>query len=53
MLVFVAILASVIVAKGTYPALRLDALATLLYVSNWHFILVNSNYFNETARPRR
>jgi peptidoglycan/LPS O-acetylase OafA/YrhL len=49
MLVFVAILASVIVAKGTYPALRLDALATLLYVSNWHFILVNSNYFNETA----
>jgi peptidoglycan/LPS O-acetylase OafA/YrhL len=49
MLVFVAILASVIVPKGTYPALRLDALATLLYVSNWHFILVNSNYFNETA----
>ena len=29
--------------------MRLDALATLLYVSNWHFILVNSNYFNETS----
>jgi len=49
MLLFVAFFASVIVPKGTYPALRLDALATLLYVSNWHFILVNSNYFNETA----
>ena len=49
MLLFVAFFASVIVPKGTYGALRLDALATLLYVSNWHFILVNSNYFNETA----
>ena len=49
MLLFVAFFASVIVPKGTYGALRLDALLTLLYVSNWHFILVNSNYFNETA----
>jgi peptidoglycan/LPS O-acetylase OafA/YrhL/lysophospholipase L1-like esterase len=49
MLLFVAFLASVIVPEGTYGALRLDALSTLLYVSNWHFILVNSNYFNETA----
>jgi peptidoglycan/LPS O-acetylase OafA/YrhL len=49
MLLFVAFFASVIVEKGTYGALRLDALSTLLYVSNWHFILVNSNYFNETA----
>jgi peptidoglycan/LPS O-acetylase OafA/YrhL len=49
MLLFVAFFASVIVPKGTYGALRLDSLATLLYVSNWHFILVNSNYFNETA----
>ena len=54
MLLFVAFFASVIVPKGTYGALRLDALSTLLYVSNWHFILVNSNYFNETrSRPRR
>jgi peptidoglycan/LPS O-acetylase OafA/YrhL len=45
MLLFVAFFASVIVPKGTYSALRLDALSTLLYVSNWHFILVNSNYF--------
>jgi peptidoglycan/LPS O-acetylase OafA/YrhL len=49
MILFVAFFAAVIVPKGTYGALRLDALATLLYVSNWHFILVNSNYFNETA----
>jgi peptidoglycan/LPS O-acetylase OafA/YrhL len=49
MLLFVALFASVIVARGTYPALRLDALSTLLYVSNWHFILANSNYFNQTA----
>jgi peptidoglycan/LPS O-acetylase OafA/YrhL len=49
MLLFVAFFASVIVPKGTYGALRLDAWATLLYVSNWHFILVNSNYFNETS----
>jgi peptidoglycan/LPS O-acetylase OafA/YrhL len=49
MLLFVAFFASVIVPKGTYGALRLDALSTLLYVSNWHFILVNSNYFNQTA----
>ena len=49
MLLFVAFFASVIVPKGTYGALRLDALSTLLYVSNWHFILVGSNYFNETV----
>ena len=40
MLLFVAFLASVIVPRGTYGALRLDALSTLLYVSNWHFTLV-------------
>ena len=54
MLLFVAFFATVIVPKGTYGALRLDALSTLLYVSNWHFILINSNYFAEnsaTASP--
>ena len=45
MLLFVAFFAAVIVPKGTYGALRLDALSTLLYVSNWHFILVSTNYF--------
>ena len=54
MLLFVAFFAAIIVPKGTYGALRLDALSTLLYVSNWHFILINSNYFAEnsaTASP--
>jgi peptidoglycan/LPS O-acetylase OafA/YrhL len=54
MLLFVAFFATVVVPKGTYGALRLDALSTLLYVSNWHFILINSNYFAEnsaTASP--
>jgi len=50
MMLFVAFFAAVIVPKGTYGALRLDALSTLLYVSNWHFILVNSDYFNEAAQ---
>jgi peptidoglycan/LPS O-acetylase OafA/YrhL len=49
MLLFVAFFSSLIVARGTYPALRLDAFSTLLYVSNWHFILANSDYFNQTA----
>jgi peptidoglycan/LPS O-acetylase OafA/YrhL len=49
MLLFVAFFASVIVPRGTYPALRLDALSTLLYVSNWHFVLAHSDYFNQTA----
>ena len=49
MLLFVAFFASVIVPKGTYGGLRLDSLATLLYVSNWHFILVNSDYFAATV----
>src|SRR5580698_8184889 len=50
MLLFVALLAGVIVPSGTYPTLRLDALSTLFYVSNWHFLLIGSNYFNQTAQ---
>jgi peptidoglycan/LPS O-acetylase OafA/YrhL len=49
MMLFVALLVGVIVPSGTYPSLRLDALSTLFYVSNWHFILIGNNYFNETA----
>ena len=35
----------------TFPAgrLRLDSLATLAYVANWHFILVGQNYFDQTG----
>jgi peptidoglycan/LPS O-acetylase OafA/YrhL len=48
---FVAFYASVIVPRGTYPNLRLDALSSLFYVGNWHFILIGSNYFNQTGLP--
>ncbi len=39
------------VVPSTFPAgrLRLDSLATLFYVANWHFIVVGQNYFNETG----
>src|SRR5580698_1043521 len=49
MLLFVALLAGVIEPSGAYPTLRLDALSTLFYVSNWHFILIGSNYFTQSA----
>ncbi|MGP0032606.1 MAG: acyltransferase family protein [Acidimicrobiales bacterium] len=51
MMLFVAFYASVIVPRGTYPGLRLDALSTLLYVSNWHFLLSGTNYFAQTGLP--
>jgi len=50
-LVFVACYAAFVATPGTYPGLRLDALSTLFYVANWHFILVGANYFNQTGLP--
>ncbi len=46
---FVACYAEWVVPKGTYPDLRLDALSTLFYVANWHFIAVGTNYFVQTG----
>src|ERR1019366_7636080 len=51
LLVFVVLYAAFVVPAGTYPGLRLDALSTLFYVANWHFILIGSNYFNQTGLP--
>jgi peptidoglycan/LPS O-acetylase OafA/YrhL len=34
---------------GMYPGFRGDALSTLFYVANWHFILAGSNYFAQTG----
>ncbi len=48
-LLFVAFYAAVIVPRGSYPDLRLDALSSLFYVANWHFILSGSNYFAQTG----
>ncbi len=51
MLLFVAWYAAFIAAPGSYPNLRLDALSSLFYVANWHFILIGSNYFNQAGMP--
>jgi peptidoglycan/LPS O-acetylase OafA/YrhL len=48
-LLFVAFYVGVVAGTGSYPALRLDALSTLFYVANWHFILTGANYFNQTG----
>ena len=51
LLVFVVLYAEFVTPAGTYPGLRLDALSTLFYVANWHFILAGSNYFTQTGLP--
>jgi peptidoglycan/LPS O-acetylase OafA/YrhL len=51
LLVFVVLYANLVAPAGTYPGLRLDALSTLFYVANWHFILIGSNYFHQTSLP--
>ena len=45
----VSLFAAFVVASGTYPTLREDAISALFYYANWHFIGVGSNYFNQTA----
>ena len=50
-LCFVGLLSWLAASQGTYPGLRLDSLATLLYVANWHFILEGSSYFKEALAP--
>jgi peptidoglycan/LPS O-acetylase OafA/YrhL len=49
LLAFVVLYADLVTPAGTYPGLRLDALSTLFYVANWHFILIGTNYFNQTG----
>ena len=51
MLVGVAIYAKVFATSGEFANLRLDSLATLFYVANWHFIFGGGDYFNLTAQP--
>jgi peptidoglycan/LPS O-acetylase OafA/YrhL len=50
-LVFVVAYANWVAPAGTYPGLRLDALSTLFYVANWHFILMGSDYFARSGLP--
>lgn len=35
--------------RGTYPGLRGDAISTLLYVANWHFVFTGATYFAQTG----
>lgn len=51
LLVGVALYTKVFASPGEFANLRLDALSTLFYVSNWHFISAGSDYFNLTAQP--
>ncbi|MCL4435073.1 MAG: acyltransferase [Actinobacteria bacterium] len=51
MIIGVLLYARFIAPPGAYPGLRLDALSTLFYVANWHFILVSQNYFVLTGLP--
>jgi peptidoglycan/LPS O-acetylase OafA/YrhL len=48
---FVGLYAWLAAPAGAYPGLRLDSLATLLYVANWHFILEGSSYFQAALAP--
>ncbi len=52
LLVLVGVAAYTYVFTGPSGAgsIRLDALSTLLYVANWHFIVGGSNYFAATAQ---
>ena len=50
-LCFVGLFSWLAAPQGTYPGLRLDSLATLLYVANWHFILEGSSYFQAALAP--
>jgi peptidoglycan/LPS O-acetylase OafA/YrhL len=49
MLLGVAALSEFAFPAGMYPTLRGDALASLFYFANWHFIASGSNYFVQTG----
>jgi peptidoglycan/LPS O-acetylase OafA/YrhL len=49
LLIGVSIYNAFLVPAGMYPHLRSDAVSTLFYFANWHFIAAGSNYFNQTG----
>ncbi len=51
LLVGVAAYARFAATPGEFANLRLDSLATLFYVANWHFIMAGTNYFSTAAQP--
>jgi peptidoglycan/LPS O-acetylase OafA/YrhL len=38
-----------VAAPGSYPDLRLDAISSMFYFANWHFILSSQSYFISTG----
>jgi peptidoglycan/LPS O-acetylase OafA/YrhL len=50
-LVFVAFYAHFALGPDGANSLRADGIATLAYVSNWHFIIDGANYFTATSAP--
>jgi peptidoglycan/LPS O-acetylase OafA/YrhL len=51
LMVGVAAYARFFATPGEFANLRLDSLATLFYVANWHFILGGTSYFSSVAQP--
>jgi peptidoglycan/LPS O-acetylase OafA/YrhL len=51
LLVGVAAFAHFFATPGEFASLRLDSLATLFYVANWHFVVAGTNYFSAAAQP--
>lgn len=51
LLIGIAIWAHFFAGPQQAPQIRLDELATLFYVANWHYIAVGANYFVQTGPP--
>jgi peptidoglycan/LPS O-acetylase OafA/YrhL len=51
LLVLVALYAAWFAEPDTLVSLRGDALSTLTYVANWHFVLSDQGYFHQTGPP--
>jgi peptidoglycan/LPS O-acetylase OafA/YrhL len=49
MLVFVGLYARFVAPAGTYPGLRWDTIATLLYSANWRFVADGQSYAAQTG----
>lgn len=51
MLIAVAMIVSAIAEPNKIDQIRGDALASLFYFANWHFIFAHTSYFEQFGRP--
>ncbi len=51
LVIALAVLAVAILSPSDLPSTRADAIASFLYVNNWHQILADQSYFQAFARP--